>query len=173
MGVFRFKITLRRAQASANFALICCGQYLLLVCRDMAIWPLLCPEWLYRWGSGYQLNRFILRSSVLYELHGKFFPERVVRKKTRENTSELRFLPIKQTKTAFSAFFFSVSHNRQRGDYAGKYSINIRPLCESNTHCFGLISGLFPRLLSSSVSLSSIYHVVFLWTPPFCLKLCL
>ena len=52
--IFRLKITLCAKPKQALIALVCCGQYVwLLVCRDMAIWPLfLCPEWLYRDALG-------------------------------------------------------------------------------------------------------------------------
>ena len=58
-----------------------------------------------------------------------------------------------------------VSNERQRGDYAGKYSNIIRPLCELNTHSFGFFSVFFPRLLCSShASLSSIVVKIVLIT---------
>ena len=145
----------------ALIALFCCGQYIwLLVCRDMANWPLfLRSEWLYN---------DVLGADCTDSCRGRAFgtnrgcmaivcPTRVVRKKTRENTIELRFWPSKRTKSEFQRFF-SVPNTRWRGDYSGTASISWlvdHYASESNTHCFGLISGFFPQLVISLESCQS------------------
>ena len=51
--IYRLKITLCQAEAGANGSYLLWAIYIwLLVCQDMAIWPLLCPERLYRDALG-------------------------------------------------------------------------------------------------------------------------
>ena len=155
--IFRFKVTLSVSCRSRRSLLLSavCGQYIwLLVCRDMAIWPLfLWSRMPLSWRSGHQLHRFIPMSSVWYELrpHGNFLPYASgMQRKPAKILASLGFWPDnKRMKSEFQRFF-SVPHKRQSGDDSGTASIPWlfdHYASESNTHCFGLISGFFPRLV--------------------------
>ena len=146
----------------------------------MAIWPLLCPEWLslYLTLGVPSLYRFILKSSFLYELrsHGEFLPysvEQSYARKPAENISELRFLPNKRMKQGFFSIFFRcrIISGKERGNHSNPwlfdhYASQIRTVLTSYFRLFSTVI-----MLELCQSLSSIYHVVLLWTSHFCLKL--
>ena len=152
--IFWFKITLCQAEACAHFSYLLWAIHMAVRMPGHGDLTALLMSWMsLLWRSGHQLQKFITRSSVWYELrsHGKFWPYgSCICKKNRENIimASLGFWPNKRMKSEFQRFF-SVPHKRERGDYLGTAStpwLFHHYTSESNTHCFGLISGFFPRL---------------------------